>query len=212
LWSIAVDDVQGGEAVKRALLLLADGVELFEAAAFIDVLGWADTFGSERIELVCAGLHPQLRCTFGPDLIPDMQLGQVRVEDFDALAVPGGFETAGFYEDAYSEPFLDIIRVFDQASKPIAAICVGALPLARSGTLQGRRATTYKLLGGKRRQQLAEMGAEVIDAALVRDGNVITSTGPSTAVGVALALLEVLTSRQNADEIRELMGFSPNKE
>jgi len=82
--------------------------------------------------------------------------------------------------------------------------------VARSGALKGRRATTYKLLGGKRRQQLAETGTEVIDAALVRDGNVITSTGPSTAVEVALALLEILTSQQNADKIRELMGFNDN--
>jgi 4-methyl-5(b-hydroxyethyl)-thiazole monophosphate biosynthesis len=193
--------------MKRVLLLLADGVELFEAAAFTDVLGWADTFGSERIACVCAGLHPRLRCTFGPNLIPDVQLDQVRVEDFDALAIPGGFETAGFYEDAYTEPFLDIIRTFDRAGKPIAAICVGALPLAKSGVLAGRRATTYKLLGGKRRQQLAETGAEVVDASLVCDGNVITSTGPSTAVDVALALVETLTSPENAAQVRELMGF-----
>ena len=119
--------------MKRVLLLLAGGIELFEAAAFTDVLGWADTFGSERIACVCAGLHPRLRCTFGPDLIPDVQLDQVRVEDFDALVIPGGFETAGFYADAYAEPFLDVIRAFDRAGKPIAAICVGALPLAKSG-------------------------------------------------------------------------------
>ncbi|MFL7792416.1 MAG: DJ-1/PfpI family protein [Anaerolineae bacterium] len=196
--------------MKRVLLLLADGVELFEAAAFTDVLGWADTFGPERIELVCAGLHPRLRCTFGPDLIPDAQLDQVRAEDFDALSIPGGFETAGFYEDAYAEPFLDIIRQFDRAGKPIAAICVGALPLAKSGVLAERRATTYKLLGGKRRQQLAEMGAKVVDATLVCDGNVITSTGPSTAADVALALVEMLTSPENANEIRKLMGFDGN--
>jgi 4-methyl-5(b-hydroxyethyl)-thiazole monophosphate biosynthesis len=195
------------QAMKRVLLLLADGVELFEAAAFTDVLGWADTFGSERIECICAGLRPRLRCTFGPALIPDVQLDQVRMEDFDALAIPGGFESAGFYEDAYAEPFLDIIRRFDLAGKPIAAMCVGALPLAKSNILAGRRATTYKLLGGKRRQQLAEMGVEVIDAALVRDGNVITSTGPSTSTDVALTLVEVLTSRENAARVRELMGF-----
>jgi 4-methyl-5(b-hydroxyethyl)-thiazole monophosphate biosynthesis len=193
--------------VKRVLLLLADGVELFEAAAFTDVLGWANTFGPERIECVCAGLRPRLCCTFGPDLIPDVQLDQARVEDFDALAIPGGFETAGFYKDAYAEPFLDIIRQFDRVGKPIAAICVGALPLAKSGALAGRRATTYKLLEGKRRLQLAEVGAEVVDASLVRDGNVVTSTGPSTAADVALALVELLTSPENAAKIKELMGF-----
>ena len=193
--------------MKRVLLLLASGVELFEAAAFTDVLGWADTFGSERIELVSAALHPKLRCTFGPSIVADVRLDRVRAKDFDALAIPGGFETAGFYEDGYAEPFLDIIRQFDRAGKPIAAVCVGALPLAKSGVLGGRRATTYKLLDGRRRQQLAEMGAKVVDAPVVRDGNVITSTGPSTAVDVALALVEALTSPENAVKIAELMGF-----
>jgi 4-methyl-5(b-hydroxyethyl)-thiazole monophosphate biosynthesis len=196
-----------GKPKKRVLLLLADGVEILEAAAFTDVLGWADTQGSHRIEVVCAALHPRLRCTFGPDLVPDVQLDQLALADFDALAIPGGFETAGFYTDAYAEPFLDVIRTFDSAGKPIAAICVGALPVAKSGVLRGRRATTYKLLGGKRRKQLAELGAEVVDASMVRDGNVITSTGPSTSVPVALALLELLTSPENAAHIREIMGF-----
>jgi 4-methyl-5(b-hydroxyethyl)-thiazole monophosphate biosynthesis len=194
--------------MKRVLLLLADGFELFEAAAFTDVLGWANAFGSERIEVISAALHPRLHCTFGPDVIPDVQLDHVRAEDFDALAIPGGFETAGFYQDAYAEPFLDIIRQFERAGKPIAAICVGALPIAKSGVLKGRQATTYRLLEGKRRQQLAEMGAEVVDAPVVRDCNVITSAGPSTAVDVALALIEALAARESAEKARELMGFA----
>ena len=75
--------------------------------------------------------------------------------------------------------------------------------------LRGGEVVKRVLLGGKRRQQLAEMGAEVIDEMSVRDGNVITSTGPSTAADVALALVEALTSRENAARIRELMGFEP---
>lgn len=193
--------------MKRVLLLLANGFEAFEAAAFTDVLGWADTYGAERIEVVSAGLHPRLRCTFGFDAVPDALLSEINVAEFDALAIPGGFETAGFYEDAYSAEFLAVIREFHGAGKPIASICVGALPLAKSGILAKRRATTYHLLGGKRQKQLAEMGSEVVDAPIVYDGNVITSTSPATAVDVALALLEMLTSRKNMGMIRELMGF-----
>jgi 4-methyl-5(b-hydroxyethyl)-thiazole monophosphate biosynthesis len=195
--------------MKRVLLLLADGFEVFEGAAFIDVLGWADTYGAERIELVTAGLHAQLHCTFGFTGIPDVQLNEIRLETFDALAIPGGFETAGFYNDAYAPEFLDIIRQFHQAGKPIAAICVGALPVAKSGILKGRRATTYHLREGIRRKQLAEMGVEVVDAPIVRDHNIITSTSPATAIDVALALLEILTSQDNANKIRALMGFEP---
>ena len=56
-------------------------------------------------------------------------------------------------------------------------------------------------------EQLAEMGAKVIDAAVVCDGNTITSSGPSTATEVALALVTTLTSPENTALIRELMGF-----
>ena len=33
-------------------------------------------------------------------------LKKVNVQDFDALAIAGGFEKAGFYEDAYDERLL----------------------------------------------------------------------------------------------------------
>jgi 4-methyl-5(b-hydroxyethyl)-thiazole monophosphate biosynthesis len=43
---------------------------------------------------------------------------------------------------------------------------------------------------------------------IVRDGNIITSWNPSTAVDVALMLLEMLTTKQNADIIKNRMGFT----
>jgi 4-methyl-5(b-hydroxyethyl)-thiazole monophosphate biosynthesis len=193
--------------MKRVLLLLPNGFEVLEAAAFLDVLGWADAYGCERIEVVTGALHSEVRSTFHLEVIPAMHLKDVSIEAFDAAAVPGGFERAGYYDDAYTEEFLDTIRRFKAAGKPIASICVGALPLAKSGILAGVRATTYPMGGGKRKRQLAEMGAEVADEEIVRDNNVITSTSPATAVDVAFALLEILTSRENADKIRELMGF-----
>ena len=136
-----------------------------------------------------------------------LHLLEVNVEDFDAVAIPGGFEKAGFYKDAYSREFLDIIRKFSEQGKPIASICVGALPVGRSGILTGRRATTYHLLEGKRRRELAAMGAVVVDTPLVQDGNIITSTSPATAIDVAFTLLEALTSPENANRIKKLMGF-----
>jgi 4-methyl-5(b-hydroxyethyl)-thiazole monophosphate biosynthesis len=194
--------------MKRVLILLSNGFEIYEAAAFVDVLGWAGSFGSERIETVTAGTRHRLTSTFGLQIVPDASTSAVEAASFDALALPGGFEAAGFYEDAYSEGFLDIIRQFDALKKPIAAVCVAALPLAKSGVIRGRRATTYRLLGGKRVKELAAMGVEVIDSQIVRDGHIITSTAPATAVDVAFALLAELTSGENARHIRRMMGFS----
>ncbi|MBN1152160.1 MAG: DJ-1/PfpI family protein [Dehalococcoidia bacterium] len=193
--------------MKRVLLLLADGFEAFEAAAFTDVLGFATSFGNEEIEVVTVGLHPELHCTFGFTIKPELLLEDAEDEEFDAIGVPGGFERAGFYNDAYSDAFADIFRRFAAEGKPIAAVCTGALAVARSGVLRGRRATTYHLLEGKRRRQLADMGAIVIDSALVRDGMIVTSASPATAIDVAFTLLEMLTSVQNATATRHAMGF-----
>ncbi len=195
--------------MKRVLLLLCKGVEIYEAAAFYDVLGWSGGYGGEAVEVVSVGLQDVVRGTFGIRIIPDKLLPDVKPEDFDALAIPGGFETWGFYDEAYSQAVANLIRRFDQLQKPIAAICVGALPLGNSGILAGRRATTYHLRDGARRKQLAAFGVNVIDAPMVEDRNVITSTSPATAMNVAFELLAQLTGRENSNAIRQKMGFEP---
>ena len=193
--------------MKHVLILLANGFEVYEAAAFTDVLGWADTFGAEHIRVITAGLHPELTCTFGHQTVPAALVDELDLDGIDALAIPGGFGTAGFYEDSFSGEFLEVIRDFAERGKPIAAVCVASLCLGMSGILRGKSATTYHLEEYKRKQ-LAATGALVQDRRIVRDGNIITSTSPGTAIDVAFLLLEILTSRENADHIRELMGFA----
>jgi len=193
--------------MKKVLLLLCKGVEVYEAAAFYDVLGWSGVYGTEAVEVVTVGLQNEVQGTFGIKLIPNKLLSTINAEDFDALAIPGGFETYGYYEDAYSELVADLIRRFEALKKPIASICVGALPLANSGILRGRRATTYHLREGLRRKQLAGFGANVVDQSIVHDKNVTTSTSPATAMEVAFSLLTELTGEQNAEQIQYLMGF-----
>ncbi len=190
---------------KRVLLLLADGFEPLEAAGFTDVLGWANIDGDEPIELVSAGLRSPLRATFGFSVIPDALVENLDLGSFDALAVPGGFGQAGFYNDALSEPFLDVIRNFEARGKMVASVCVASLALGAAGVLNGRRATTYHQAGGKRKAQLEAYGAQFVDQAVVIDGKLVSSTGPGTGTEVAFALLSELTSPDVADHIRALM-------
>lgn len=124
------------------------------------------------------------------------------------MAIPGGFEEAGFYEYGYTEKVLDLVRAFNRAGKIIAAICVGGLIVGKSGVLKGRKGTTYNLNNGLRQKQLAEFGVDVIsDQPIVVDDNIITSFNPSTAFDVAFRLLELLTSKENCDHVKRLMGF-----
>lgn len=202
----------------KVLLLALSGFELLEFSAFADVLGWAKLEGGLDIEYETAGFSREVRSTFGVPITVDRVLWRrgagvcspisVCAEDYDALAIPGGFEEYGYYEEAYRQDTAGLIRAFHKAGKPIASICVGALVLAHSGILEGRKATTYALSGGHRQKQLAEFGAEVqADEQIVVDGNLITSCGPSTAAGVAFRLLEMMTDRESTERVRELMGY-----
>lgn len=190
---------------KKVLLLLADGFEPLEAAGFTDVFGWAALDGYEPVELISAGFKPVLRATFGFSVMPHAQISELDLNDFDALAVPGGFAGAGFYDEALSEPFLDIIRHFDVQHQPIASVCVASMALGAAGIINGRRATIYHQIGGKRKGQLEQYGAIFVDQAVVDDGGIISSTGPGTAIEVALRLLANLTSPENAAHIRAKM-------
>jgi 4-methyl-5(b-hydroxyethyl)-thiazole monophosphate biosynthesis len=195
--------------MKKVCLLLLNGFEAVEASVFTDVIGWNNFEGDGSTELITVGVREELKCTWNFTVIPEMYLRDVTVDDFDALAIPGGFEKAGFYEDAYREDVLDFIRQFDEKGKIIASICVAALPIGKSGVLKGRNATTYGFSNDRIRQmQLAEFGVNVIpNQPIVIDRNIITSFNPGTAFDVAFKLLELLTSIENCKNVKKLMGF-----
>ncbi len=192
--------------MKNVLLFLAQGFEAYEASVFTDVMGWSRSYGSEPVNLVTTGLRKEIKCTWNLMVRPELEFSSIQLQNFDALAIPGGFEEAGFYEDAYDEKFLNLIREFDNLHKIIASVCVAALPIGKSGVLRNRNATTYDL-EGVRRNQLAAFGVNVKDEKIVVDGNIITSTGPSTAINVAFKLLEKLTSLENVNTVKKYMRF-----
>lgn len=69
---------------------------------------------------------------------------QVNVEDYVGLVIPGG--RAPEYL-RLNERVIEIVQQFDQARKPIAAVCHGAQILAAAGVLQGRECSAYPACG-----------------------------------------------------------------
>ena len=191
----------------KILLFLAKGFETMEFSPFVDVMGWAENDYGVDVTVVTCGFTRQVLSTFNIPVIVSKIFDEINIDDYDALAIPGGFEEFGFYEDAYDERFLSLIREFDAKNKIIATICVAALPLGKSGILNGRKATTYNLDGGKRQNQLKEFHVNVINEPIVVDRNVITSYCPETAPGVAFKLLELLTSMELMENVKQAMGF-----
>lgn len=191
----------------KVLLFLADGFALSEAGAFVDAMGWARSDFGLQVHLTTCGLRERVVSAFGVPVAVETQIDGVEAADYDALAIPGGLEEYGFYEAAYDARFLALLRAFDDAQKPISAICAAALPLGKSGILAGRRATTYHPDCNDQQMQLGEFGVQVIDAQVVIDENVITSQSPLKAFEVAFRLMEMLTSKAETAMVRESMGY-----
>lgn len=180
---------------------------MFEASAFIDVFGWARSILKHDVSIVTCGASSHVRSAFGTRVIVDIPLQDANADDFSALALPGGFGREGYYDDGFDERLQSLIRGFNAQRKPIAAVCVGAILLGKSGVLQGRRATTYPLEGRAKLMWLESLGAAVTEEVITRDGNIITSQGPHSAPLAALELFAALTSRDAAAELGSLMGW-----
>ena len=191
----------------KVLLFCAKGFETMEFSVFVDVFGWAENDYGYPVKVVTCGFRKEVVSTFHVPIIVDRLIDEIVVDEYDALAIPGGFEEFGFYEEAYDERLLDLIRAFNEQNKIIATICVGALPLGKSGILNGRKATTYHLKDGYRQKQLEEFGVSVINERIVVDGNVITSYCPQTAPDVAFELLKKLIGYEKMLIVRQAMGY-----
>jgi protease I len=116
--------------------------------------------------------------------------------DFDALVVPGGRAPEYLRLD---DDVLNMVRHFDSAGKPIAAICHGLQLLATAGILEGRRCTAYPACG----PEVTMSGGEYIEVPVteaVVDGTLVTAPAwPAHPAWIA-KFLEVLgTKIQHGD-------------
>jgi protease I len=106
-----------------------------------------------------------------------LDLAQARAEDYDGIAVIGG---AGSPEFLWGHSrLLALVAGFAKSGKPVGAICLSPVVLARAGVLGGRRATVFRTP-----DSVAEMhkgGADLRGDAVVVDGRFITANGPAAA-------------------------------
>ncbi len=113
----------------------------------------------------------------------------VRAEDVAGVIVPGGYAP----DTLRCDP--DVLRLVADCcrdGKLTAAIChAAAWVLASAGVLDGRRATCLHRV----KDDLVNAGATYEDAAVVRDGNLVTSRTPDDLPDFSREILAVLGER-----------------
>src|SRR6056297_3095131 len=102
----------------------------------------------------------------------DAAIEQMNADDFDALLVPGGFMPDKLRLDP---AVLELVRAFDRAQKPIAAICHGGWIPISAGVYRGVKVTGSPGI----RDDLVNAGARYEDAEVVVDRHHITSRRPA---------------------------------
>jgi len=118
---------------------------------------------------------------------PDLAVKEANLDDYDMVVVVGG---TGSPELANYPEVLNLISSAYDAGKPIGAICLGPMVLAKAGVLRGKRATVSS--SAESLTALAEGGAVVTYDPVARDGNIITANGPGAATAFGNELARVL--------------------
>jgi protease I len=98
----------------------------------------------------------------------DAAFADVDPADYVALVIPGGRAPEYIRNDADLQR---IVRHFFDADKPVAHLCHGALAIAPTGALAGRRSAAYPAL----EPDVVAAGAEFVDSGGVVDGVMVSA-------------------------------------
>lgn len=174
--------------MKKVIVPLAQGFEEIEALTIVDILRRAN------VDVTMAALESlHVKGAHGIVVVADTLLKEINVNNFDMIALPGGLPGA---TNLAADPTTQtLLKEFDAKGKMIAAICAAPYALKTAGVLK-KSYTCYPGFQAK----IAQEGYNANDK-VIRDGNVTTSQGPSTAMLFALSLVEQLCSKEVAQSL-----------
>jgi len=112
---------------------------------------------------------------------------EVKVSDFDALLIPGGYSPDKL---RVNEHVVKFVKDFVDSGKPVFSICHAPQLLINAQVLKGRKITGWKSLV----QDIKNAGAQFIDREVVEDGNLISSRSPADLPAFIRACSRKLTS------------------
>lgn len=181
--------------VHRPLLL---GAIFYPGFELLDVYGPLEMFGSLGPDLQIVTIAQKagtVTSTQGPQTLA--QYGFDDCPALDLLLLPGG---VGTIPELNNEPMLNFLRQRSASAQVTMSVCSGSAILAKAGLLDGHRATSNKQFFALATAQ-SEKVQWVEQARWVEDGNMVTSSGVSAGIDMALAVIARLFGRERAELI-----------
>jgi putative intracellular protease/amidase len=184
-----------GPTIRRVAVVLFNGFTV------LDVYGPVQAFASCRVQQPDGTRQPLFELFSMAEQAGVVKPGEgppsyaeysfVEAPAYDLLLIPGGFGTRAA---VHNEAFLKHLAEASQRAMITTTVCTGSALLARTGILDGRPATSNKLAW----DWVVQQGPRVRwmrQARWVDDGTIVTSSGVSAGIDMALGLIARLHGR-----------------
>lgn len=188
------------------------GAILYPGFEMLDMFGPLEMFsilGSEVVQIhmvaeqqgpVAAAIGAEVGV--GPKVVADY--GFDNAPELDLILIPGGFGTRPELEN---QAMMSFIRDRSQAAQIVSSVCTGSALLAKSGVLDGRRATSNKQLFALSANQ-SNLVTWVEKARWVEDGKFFTSSGVSAGMDMSLAIISRLFGDEAAETVSRATEYT----
>jgi len=189
----------------RVALVCFDEMEELDLVGPWEVLRmWELQHPDDGIEVFTASLDGEtVTCAKGMKIVTDMSVSEMG--NVDVLLMPGGRGTRALVERG---PVLDMVRAQSEAGALMTSVCTGSLVYAAAGILVDRPATTH----WSAMDLLAKLDPSIEprpDDRWVDSGEVVTASGVSAGIDMALHLIERLHSEERAKQVKRDIQYDP---
>ncbi|HEX3943483.1 MAG TPA: DJ-1/PfpI family protein [Rhizomicrobium sp.] len=162
----------------------------YEGVTALDLIGPAETFATANsyaenaYEITIAAVDGQgVRTESGLQIL---SITKCPAGPFDTIIIPGG---EGLRIPKTAAAVAVWIKNEGAKARRIVSVCTGIYGLARTGLLDGRRATTHWRFIADVRREFPDIKLEP-DAIFIQDGRFHTSAGITAGIDLSLALIE----------------------
>lgn len=190
---------------KHIGIVLFDDVEELDAIGPWEVLStWSRSFPDDGYAVVC--LSPSgglVRCAKGLEVRAQHSFDDA--PPLEVLIYPGG---QGTRPQLHDDGQLEWVRRQRGTVPLMTSVCTGSLVYAAAGLLSHRPATTH----WASLDRLAEIDPSIEvrrDERFVDDGDLITASGVSAGIDMALHLIVRLAGADRARQVRRYIQYDP---
>jgi DJ-1 family protein len=181
--------------MKSAIICLANGSEELEAISVINILRRAE------IKVIIYAKEDFVVCARGTKIIPDVNsLINIDPENLDCMIIPGGL--VGVENLSNNNEIIDLINIFKNKAKTIAAICAAPKLLKDNNILPINMVLTSHPSIANIFNEFEYLNDDVV----IYD-NYITSRGAGTSLDFAFAIVETLLNLEIVEKIKQDICF-----